>query len=92
MLTVSSGGKVVASIDLVGSYVTSNYLIRSGAQGSVEIIDPPVVAGGVQSANVALLGNYIATSFVTTAGGHGAVVMDESPTASQQLILTSPRA
>ncbi len=92
VLTVSSGGKVVASIDLVGQYVTSNFLISSGTNGSVKIVDPPVVAGGVQSANVVLLANYIATSFVTAAGGHGAVVTDNSPTTSHQLNLAPPRA
>jgi hypothetical protein len=45
-LTVTSGASanVVAVIDLIGHYVTSNFHITSGASGSVEIFDPPVIA------------------------------------------------
>ena len=42
VLTVSSGGTVVASINFSGSYTTSSFHITSGASGTVEIFDPPV--------------------------------------------------
>jgi hypothetical protein len=88
VLTVSSGGVAVASIDLIGHYVTSNFHISSGAGGSVEIIDPPVVvAGGWQSANIALLGNYIAGSFVAAAGGQGGTVLSTMSQGDQPLLV-----
>jgi len=45
-LTVSSGGHVVASIDMIGSYTSANFSITSGVSGSVAIVDPTVVNGG----------------------------------------------
>jgi hypothetical protein len=42
VLTVSSGGSVVASINFSGSYTTSSFHITSGSRGTVEIFDPPV--------------------------------------------------
>ena len=90
VLTVSSGGAAVAIIDLVGHYVTSNFHIGSGIGGSVEIIDPPVVAGGIQSANIALLGNYMASMFVTSAV-HGGTLITDTQT-PQQSLLTHPHA
>ena len=45
-LTVSSGGAVVASIDLVGAYTSSSFHIVSGISGTVAITDPAVVNGG----------------------------------------------
>jgi Glycosyl hydrolase family 12 len=92
VLTVSSGGAAVASIDLAGHYVTSNFHISSGAGGSVEIVDPPVVAGGfVQSANIALFGCYVAASFVTAADG--ATLIAETPeTTSPAPLLGHPIA
>jgi hypothetical protein len=46
VLTVSSGGATVASIDFVGSYTSTNFQISSGSGGTVEITDPAVVGGG----------------------------------------------
>ena len=45
-LTVSSGGAVVASVDLVGAYTSSSFHIVSGISGTVAITDPAVVNGG----------------------------------------------
>jgi hypothetical protein len=45
-LTVSSGGAVVASIDLVGAYTSSSFHIVSGISGTVAITDPAVLNGG----------------------------------------------
>jgi autotransporter passenger strand-loop-strand repeat protein len=41
VLTVLSGGTVVASINFFGSYTTSSFHITSGTGGTVEIFDPP---------------------------------------------------
>ena len=45
-LMVSSGGQLVASIDLIGVYSAGNFTVISGAGGTVEITDPAVVGGG----------------------------------------------
>jgi hypothetical protein len=45
-LTVSSGGAVVASIELIGNYSSANFSVTSGINGTVKIIDPVVVNGG----------------------------------------------
>ena len=88
MLTITSGGHTVASLHLVGPYVTSNFTLSSGAGGSTEIIDPPV-AGGVGSANAALFGSYMAASFVSAAGQFdGAAVATEGQTPHP--VLTNP--
>jgi hypothetical protein len=42
VLTVLSGGTVVASINFSGSYTTSSFHLTSGTGGTVEIFDPPV--------------------------------------------------
>ncbi len=46
VLMVTSGGtaNVVAVINFSGHYVTSNFHITSGANGTVAIFDPPVIA------------------------------------------------
>ena len=38
-LTVSSGGRVVASIDMIGTYTSANFSITSGVSGTVAIVD-----------------------------------------------------
>ena len=47
-LTVSSGGILVATIELTGTYSSGNFHISSGSAGTVEITDPAgtVVNGG----------------------------------------------
>ena len=45
-LTVSSGGAVVASIELVGVYSSGNFHVTSGIGGTVKITDPVVINGG----------------------------------------------
>jgi hypothetical protein len=45
-LMVSSGGQLVASIDLIGVYSAGNFTMTSGAGGTVEIVDPAVGGGG----------------------------------------------
>jgi hypothetical protein len=63
VLTVTSGSTTVASIDLVGSYVTSDFHLAAGSGGSGTIITDP--QGG--QAQVALLSQYMASVF--PAGG-----------------------
>ena len=45
-LTVSSGGAVVASIELIGAYSSGNFHVTSGIGGTVKITDPVVINGG----------------------------------------------
>jgi hypothetical protein len=45
-LFVSSGGAVVAQIDMIGSYTSANFSAKADSNGKVEIVDPTVVNGG----------------------------------------------
>ena len=45
-LMVSSGGQLVASIDLIGVYSTGDLRVASGVSATVKILDPAVVGGG----------------------------------------------
>ena len=45
-LRVSSGGAVVASIEMIGAYTSKNFSIKADGQGNVEIVDPTVPNGG----------------------------------------------
>ena len=45
-LMVSSGGQLVASIDLIGVYSTGDLRVVSGVSATVKILDPAVVGGG----------------------------------------------
>ena len=91
VLTVTSSGTVVATIDFVGAYTSGNFHLTSGAGGSGTIITDPAVPNGgeVHSANIALFGNYMAASFVSAAGGHGSTV-HQSPQANEQSHLAYP--
>jgi hypothetical protein len=101
VLTVSSGGHMVASIAMVGKYTTANFLLGSDSGGHLEITDPPGaapqpggtpwLAGDGQGANVALLANYMAASFIAAAGGHdGTSIADAPQAASPPLLLAQP--
>ncbi len=46
VLTVTSGGAVVATIDMVGKYAASDFRLTSGSGGSGTIITDPAVGGG----------------------------------------------
>ena len=98
VLTVTSGGSanVVAVIDFVGHYVTSNFHVISGAGGNVAIFDPPTTtqqtASAVYGANLALFANYLAASFPTVLG-QGALIADALQTlehANLSMPLTRP--
>ena len=60
---MSSGGTLVATIDMTGKYVTSDFNLAAGSGGSgIIITDPDGHHGGkVHSANIALFGGYIAS-------------------------------
>jgi hypothetical protein len=47
VLTVTSGGSIVAEINMSGHYTTANFHLVSGSGGTAEIYDPP--AGAQQS-------------------------------------------
>ena len=44
VLTVTSAGHSVASIDMVGDYVTANFTLGKDASGHVEVTDPKIIA------------------------------------------------
>jgi hypothetical protein len=103
VLTISSGGNAVASIDFAGSYVTSNFKLSAGPGGSGTIITDPAVpgggyatlgysaGGGMLAGDAALLGHYIATTFVTPAGS-GGILSSEPPLSPPLLALAHPHA
>jgi hypothetical protein len=43
VVTVSSGGHIVASINLVGHYTTADFHPGNDGSGDLEITDPPVI-------------------------------------------------
>jgi hypothetical protein len=45
-LFVSSGGAVVAKINMLGSYTSANFSIQADSNGKVQIVDPTVPNGG----------------------------------------------
>jgi hypothetical protein len=89
VLTVMSGAAIVATIAMLGSYVTSNFTLSAGVGGSGTIITDPS-SDTAHSANLALLGNYIAGSFVTAAGQGGTVISNTSQ--GEQPLLAHPHA
>jgi hypothetical protein len=106
VLTVSSGGNIVAEISFVGSYTSANFHLAAGSDGKVKITDPLAAeqhatlgyAGNWASGTLAgghaaaLLGNAIAATFVTAAGGHGGALTAEAALTAQPSLLTHPQA
>ena len=96
VLTVTSGGSanVVAVIDFIGHYVTSNFHVTSGAGGTVEIFDPPLAgeppAATGHSANLALFANYLAASFPAAVGYGGVLITETLAQAGLQPLLAHP--
>ena len=62
-LTVSSGGQLMASIEMIGTYTSASFHITSGISGTVKITDPGIVNGG-----------SVDTSATSTLGGHRSVI------------------
>ena len=95
VLTVTSGGSanVVAAIDLMGHYVTSNFHIIAGPGGTVEIFDPQITKTPTDPfgpANQILFTNYLAAAFPGI-GHYGSGLISDLPQAGSELILTYPR-
>jgi len=93
-LTVSSGGVVVAEINLSGTYSPTDFRFTSGPGDTVEITDPPAgtVTGGAVTTlvcNVPLLGSYMASLFAVPEGQVGAQTATAEATPSQA-VLTHP--
>ncbi len=80
VLSVTSGGTIVAQINLVGYYITSNCQIIADSNGHVEIIDP--AAPDSYAVKAALFGNYIAAF---TAGGIAGGALISAPTEAHTL-------
>jgi hypothetical protein len=56
-LTISSGGHLVASMEMIGTYSAGDFHIKSGISGTVEITDPHIPNGGtVDTQAVSALG------------------------------------
>ena len=85
VLTITSGTKTVATIDMSGSYVTSNFHLRAGAGGIGTVITDPSVTEQ-QSGNAAtVIGggtvlelNTPDSGKVTFGGSGGALQLDQS--------------
>jgi hypothetical protein len=54
-LMVSSGGQLVASVNLIGVYSTGDFRVSSGVGGTVKISDPTVVGGGSSNTSSAAM-------------------------------------
>ena len=87
VLTVTSGGHAVASINMVGHYVTTNFHLGAGPGGDVRISDPPVVveqkpgnAAATISAGEELVIEVPDSGRVTFAGPTGALRIDHAAT------------
>jgi hypothetical protein len=79
VLQVTSGGTVVADINLVGNYTFMNFDITSGTSGTVMITDPPVDTANHTIANGATV--TIATAAMGTdtfAGNSGTLALDDA--------------
>jgi len=92
-LTVSSGGVVVAEINLAGAYTATDFRFTSGPGDTVKITDPPagtVTSGAVTPlvCNVPLLGSYMASLFASVEGQVSTQVTAE--TAHSVAALASP--
>ena len=77
-LMVSSGGQLVASIDLIGVYSTGDLRVVSGVSATVKILDPVVVGGGsvdISSAAMVWLRNSIDAPGVAAAARAAAVAL-----------------
>ncbi len=85
VLTITSGTKTVATIDMSGSYVTSNFHLRAGAGGIGTIITDPSGteqrsgnAAAVIGGGTVLEVNTPASGKVTLGGGGGALQLYQS--------------
>jgi autotransporter passenger strand-loop-strand repeat protein len=82
VLTVTSSGTKVASIDLVGSYVTSDFHLTSGSGGSGTIITDPQGGHATIAGGSVLDINTPDQSKVTFAGPNATLVLDQAATFS----------
>ena len=86
-----------ATVVLVGSYSSGNFVSGSDSSGHLLITDPQVVSGGLvltgttsHTANLALLGNYMAGSFATTGGGQAGMLTSGTQQADQPPLTHPP--
>ena len=64
VLTVTSGGTVVAKITLVGHYTTANFKLGADSSGHVQITDPPSSAPNTPSSSTVTFGGSSGTPFI----------------------------
>jgi hypothetical protein len=87
VLTITSGTKTVATINMSGSYVTSNFHLRAGSGGIGTIITDPLVTEQQPGNTAAVIGggtvlemNTPASGKVTFGGGAGTLQLDQPGT------------
>jgi autotransporter passenger strand-loop-strand repeat protein len=96
VLTVSSGGSVVASINMSGSFTTSSFHLESGSGGTVEIAPfAGTVAGTAHDVShdqsTAMLAHHMASTFPAQGGGNSnQAIADPGQSTTQQPFLTNP--
>ena len=85
VLTITSGTKTVATINMSGSYVTSNFNLRAASGGIGTIITDPSVTEQQSGNAAAVIGggtvldvNTLNSGKVTFGGGGGALQLDPS--------------
>jgi hypothetical protein len=83
LLTVLSGGQIVAKIHMVGDYTTANFTLNADSSGHLQITDPPTV--GQQPSHIASVAEGAHTTIpligVVTAidGDAGALIVNPYP-------------
>ncbi len=67
VLTVTSGGTVVAKINMVGNYTTSSFVLGADSSGHVQITDPSNSASNTASSSTVTSGGSNGASFINNA-------------------------
>jgi hypothetical protein len=79
VLTVTSGTKVVAKINMVGKYTTSSFKLGADSSGHVQITDPPSSASNTASSSTVTSSGSNGTSFVDKAWTFSGMVAGFGP-------------
>jgi len=86
VLTITSGGTVVAAINFVGAYTLSNFLVTSDGSGHVKITDPSMIEQPSDNAPAMIAGGTVLevntpdNGKVTFGGSGGTLQLDQPGT------------